>query len=372
MAPFVGGAEVAAERLALGLQGAGHEVLVALGRRGEVLERMRGAGLRCLVTPMCFTDKWRPWRFALARARLRRLLRRERPGVVHGNDLPTHQVLSGAARGLGIPVVCHHRFPFQGPAIDWFNKYGADRHLFVSRALMDQMCGESARLAASDRSVVYDGLPLPPRPTEEDRAAARRRLGLPAGKVLVLFAGQVIERKGVEDLIRAWAALGPDVAARAELLIVGDDLQGGGAYRVAMQGLAGRLGCPARFVGFRRDVADWLVAADVAAVPSHVEPLGNATLEAMAQGRPVVGGRVGGIPEMVVPGETGLLVPPRSPGDLAAALRRLIGDAALRARLGERGRARCEERFGLQGHVRAVVREYGQVLEREARRVPGW
>jgi glycosyltransferase involved in cell wall biosynthesis len=370
MAPFVGGAEIAAERLALGLREAGHEVVLILGRRGAVMERMERAGLRCRHTPMHLTDKWRWWRWAAARARLRALLRRERPDVVHGNDLPTHQVLSGAARGLGIPVVCHHRFPFGGAAIDWLNKYGADRHLFVSRALMGQMGAQSPRLAAAAGAVVYDGLELPARPTDGDRQAARRRLGLPAGKVLVLFAGQVIERKGVEDLVRAWAALGPDVAARAELLIVGDDLQGGGAYRAAMQGLAERLGCPARFVGFRGDVADWLVAADVAAVPSHVEPLGNATLEAMAQARPVVGSRVGGIPEMVVPEETGLLVPPGSPGDLAAALRRLIEDAALRTRLGEQGRARCEQRFSLQEHVRAVVREYGQVLEQVAHRAP--
>lgn len=364
MAPFVGGAEVAAERLAVGLRDAGHEVALILGRRGAVLERMERAGLRCLVTPMCFTDKWRPWRFARERARLRRLLRRERPNVVHNNDLPTHQILSGAARGLGLPVVCHHRFPFDGAAIDWFDKYGADRHLFVSRALMEEMCAGSPRLAAAGRSVVYDGLPLPPRPSDEDRLRARLDLDLPAGKVLVLFAGQVIERKGVEDLIRAWAALEPGVAARAELLIVGDDLQGGGAYRAAMQELAGRLGCPARFVGFRQDVGQWLVAADVAAVPSHVEPLGNATLEAMACARPVVGGRVGGIPEMVVAEETGLLVPPHEPRVLAAALGRLIEDPALRARLGAQGRARCEERFSLPAHVRSVVREYGRVLRK--------
>ena len=81
-----------------------------------------------------------------------------------------------------------------------------------------------------------------------------------------------------------------------------------------MQGLAAVLGCPARFVGFRKDVPDWLTAADLAVVPSHVEPLGNATLEAMACGLPVVGSEVGGIPEMVVHEETGLLVPPRDAG----------------------------------------------------------
>ncbi len=362
MAPFLGGAEVAAERLAVGLREAGHDVLVVLGNDGPVLERMRAAGLRCVYSPMFFTDKWHWVRYFRARARLRRLLRHERPDVVHSNDLPTHQIVSHAARGLGVPRVCHHRFPFDGPAADWMNKYGAEHHVFVSRALMDELCGRSERLRAASRSVLYDGLPLPPAPTPADRSAARARLGLPADRVIVTIAGQVIERKGVADLLRAWMLLRPEDRAASDLLVVGDDLQNGGQYRVAMERLAGELACPARFVGFQKNVADWLLASDVAVVPSHVEPLGNATLEAMSYALPVLGCAVGGIPEMVVPGETGLLVPPRSPADLAAALSRLIGDADLRRRLGAGGRRRCEEVFSLQAHVRAALAEYDRVL----------
>ena len=71
LAPFVGGAEVAAERLALGLLAAGHDVLVVLGTRGPVLERMERSGLRCVHSPMCLTDKWHWWRYMKARNRLR-------------------------------------------------------------------------------------------------------------------------------------------------------------------------------------------------------------------------------------------------------------------------------------------------------------
>jgi glycosyltransferase involved in cell wall biosynthesis len=166
----------------------------------------------------------------------------------------------------------------------------------------------------------------------------------------------------VADLLHCWARLGAAVRDRAELVLVGDDIAGRGEYRRAMEALAGRLGCPGRFVGFRKDVADWLLASDVAVVPSHAEPLGNATLEAMSYALPVLGCRVGGIPEMVVHEETGLLVPPRSPDDLAAALARLIGDAPLRRRLGRQGRGRCQKVFSLEAHVRAALHEYGQVL----------
>jgi glycosyltransferase involved in cell wall biosynthesis len=362
MAPFVGGAEVAAERLAVGLLGAGHDVLVVLGTRGPVQERMERAGLRCVHCPMYLTDKWHWLRYVRARNRLRRVLGRHRPDVIHNNDLPTHQIVSDAARGLGVPRICHHRFPYGGPAIDWLNKFGAERHLFVSRALMDELCRESGRLSDSPRAVVHDGLPLPPLPDGETRQRARARLGLPADRVVAAFTGQVIERKGVAELIRAWMLLPGDRRAAAELLIVGDDLQGRGAYSTTVQHLAAELGCPARFVGFQKDVGAWLAASDIAVVPSHVEPLGNATLEAMSYGLPVVGSAVGGIPEMIVHERTGLLVPPRSPGPLAGALARLIDDEATRRQYGVQGRRRCEERFSLQAHVRGVLDEYERVL----------
>jgi glycosyltransferase involved in cell wall biosynthesis len=362
MAPFLGGAEVALERMAAGLRDLGHDLLLLLGRTGELHERAVRAGLRCSVAPMCYTDKWHLLRYWRARRGLRHTLRRERPDVLLSNDLPTHQILSDAARGLGFPRLCYHRFPFAGPALDWLNKFGAERHLFVSRALMEENCGQSARLRAAPRAVVYDGLPLPPEPTADDRSAARARLDLPADRVVVTIAGQVIERKGIADLIRAWALLPIGQRAAAELVVVGDDLAGRGAYRREMEALAAAVGCPARFVGFQKEVGPWLVASDIAAVPSHVEPLGNATLEAMAHALPVIGGDVGGIPEMVEDGQTGLLVPPKSPDRLTGALARLIGDADLRRRFGAAGRRRCAEVFSLPAHARAVIRECRHAL----------
>lgn len=361
-APFLAGAEIAAERLAVGLQQAGHEVFVVLGHNGTLMDRMRAAGLRCLHLPIYFTDKWRWLRYRKARNALHHLLKQEQPDIVHSNDLPTHQMVSDALRGTGIPEVCHHRWIFGEQAIDWLNKYGAASHLFVSRFLMEELSGHSPRLRASSRSVVYDGLPLPPPPSDTERQRARRELGLPANRVVVTFAGQIIERKGVADLLRAWPLLDPTLRHQAELFIIGDDLEGKGSYRIAMEKLSADLGGNPRFVGFQKNVGEWLLASDVAVVPSHAEPLGNATLEAMSYALPVLGSAVGGIPEMVVHEQTGLLVPPRSPADLAAALSRLLVDAELRRRLGQQGRRRCEEIFSLDAHVDSVLKEYDVVL----------
>jgi glycosyltransferase involved in cell wall biosynthesis len=282
-------------------------------------------------------------------------------------------MVSDAARRIGLPRVCHHRWIFEGAAIDWLNKFGAERHVFVSRALMGQLCEASERLAESPCEAVHDGLPLPQEgdvesrmSNVESREAAKRELGLDPAKQLVLFAGQIIERKGVAEVLRAWAELrGSDRGARgcgfgdeAELVIVGDDLEGKGAYRAKMEALAAELACGARFAGFQKNVPVWLTAADIVLVPSHAEPLGNATLEAMAYARPVIGTRVGGIPEIVLDGKTGLLVPPRDHASLAGAIERLLVDADLRERLGAAGRRRCERLFSIEAHVRAMVRQY--------------
>lgn len=361
-APFIGGAEIAAERSALGLLRAGHDVFMLLGRRGAVGERFEKAGLRCLYAPMRFTDRWRFWRFVLDRARLRSILKAEKPDILHANDLPTHQVVAGAARGLPVARLCHHRQVFNGRSIAWFDKFGAHHHVFVSRALMAELCAASPPLARSSCSVLYDGLELPALPTATEKKSARRRLGLSLDRCQVLFAGQIIVRKGVADLLEAWAKLPAHLRSKADLLIVGEDLENQGAYRAEMEALAASLGVPARFCGFQKNVAEWLMASDVAVVPSHVEPLGNATLEAMSYGLPVVGGDVGGIPEMIVHEKTGLLAPPKNPDRLADALSSLLADPDLRAGLGAAGRARCEQVFSLNAHTDALLREYARTI----------
>jgi glycosyltransferase involved in cell wall biosynthesis len=362
-APFVGGAEVALERLALGLRDAGHDVLIVLGTRATVMKRIEREGLRCLYSPIRTTDKWHWWRYVTARRMLRGVLRRERPHLVHSNDLPTHQMVSDAARGLRIPRVCHHRSTFGGVAIDWFGKYGAERQIFVSRALMEELCARSVRLSHSCRTVVHDGVPLPERSGPDGRREARRRLGLPDDRLIVTFAGQVVQSKGVADLMHAWTRLEPRCRQRAELLVVGDDLQAGGRYRLEMQDLAKALDCGARFVGFQERVGEWLRASDLAVVPSQVDSLSLAVLEAMAHGLPVIGSAVGGIPELIVHERTGLVVPPESPQELAAALTRCLSDEGLRQRLGAEGRLRCEARFSLAAHIDRIVDEYRRTLD---------
>ncbi len=187
--------------------------------------------------------------------------------------------------------------------------------------------------------VVPSGIDLAPFDEPADRRAIRERLVVAQEDVLAFQAAALAPHKSQTDLLRA-AALARGEAPRLRVWIAGE-----GPLRRALEEehRALGLGTVVRFLGFRDDVNDLLRAADLFVVSSYLEGMGTATLDAMAAGLPVVATRVGGIPEIVEDGVSGILVPPRDPGALAAAMVRLSNDADLRARLGEAGRVRVRE-----------------------------
>lgn len=194
-------------------------------------------------------------------------------------------------------------------------------------------------------------------------AEARARLGLPAdGRVYLGGVGRLHEHKGFEFLIRALALLAAEVP---NVQVV---LAGSGPLDDSLARLAQRLGVAERvhFLGQCADVRGVLEALDVFLLPSLCEALPYALLEAMAVGLPAVSTRVGGVPEVVVPGETGFLVPPRDAGAIAAALRPLLDAPELRQRLGGAARERVVRHFQERDMVRRTLQVYRTVLGRPA------
>ena len=362
LAPFLAGAEVAMERLALGLKKLGCNVICVLGSRNEVGERFSKSGIRWRYLPMPFTSIWNVPYYFYALWRFRYFLKKEKFDIIHANDLPSFQFISYAAKPFGIPRICHHRYIFDGEAIKWFLKFGVEYHIFVSNALRKDLEKNYPLLKSHSGEVVYDGLSMPELPDEYNRLQIRKSLKLPVDKVIVLFAGQIVPRKGVQDLIRAWDKLSDRIKERAYLVIIGDDLAEKGAYLQEMKKLAKELDVSVDFRGFQKNVDQWLDAADIVTVPSHTEPLGNATLEAMAHGKPVIGTDVGGIPEMVIDGKTGLLVPPQDPNALAKALSLLIQDKGKVKNMGEAARKRCEQVFSLEIHAKNILQLYQKMF----------
>jgi len=171
-----------------------------------------------------------------------------------------------------------------------------------------------------------------------DRDALRRRLGVREGEQLVGFVGRLVAEKGIPELV---AALAHRPGWR--LLLVGPDERG--VKRDALDPAALTAAPNVAWLGLQADLPPLYAAMDVLALPSHREGLPRTLLEAQAMARPIVATRVRGCREAVVPGETGLLVPPRSPRELRAALDALCADPPRSRRFGAAGRGRALRHF---------------------------
>jgi glycosyltransferase involved in cell wall biosynthesis len=218
------------------------------------------------------------------------------------------------------------------------------------------------KIGVSPRRMVTVPNGVRPRASSPGRAAARRALGLEAGQPVVMTVGRLTVMKGQRHLIDATALLlrrFPDLA----VVVIGE-----GHLHAALVEQAELLGVShaVRLVGHRADARDLLDAADVFATPSRHEGMPLAVLEAMDAGLPVVGTRVIGTSEAVADGVTGRLVPPGRPAAMAEAIEELLGDAALRRRMGAAGRRRHAELFTASRMARGTAAVYDEVLARAA------
>jgi glycosyltransferase involved in cell wall biosynthesis len=235
-----------------------------------------------------------------------------------------------------------------------------DRLIVPSDSILAKVRAEGRGEAAY--SVIPNGVDLSRFAVPAPRCALRRETGVPGSAVLVGVVARLEPEKGHSHLIAAW----PDVVAAAPdawLAIVGE-----GSSCASLRAQAAALPAPARdriiFTGRREDVSALTADLDIAVLPSLREAQGISILEAMARRVPVVASAVGGIPEVVADGVSGLLIPPADPAALAAALSRLAASPALRARMGEAGYRIVAERFSMEAHVRQVEALYDEELAR--------
>jgi glycosyltransferase involved in cell wall biosynthesis len=187
----------------------------------------------------------------------------------------------------------------------------------------------------------------------------RRGLGLPSGVPVVGSVGRFVLYKGYAYLLEA-ARLVRQKIPEARWVLVGD-----GELRGEMEAQCRRLDLEGTvyFAGWQERVAEHLALFDLFVLPSLGEHFGRVLLEAMAMAKAVVATDAGGVPEIVLHGQTGLLVPPADPEAMAAAVITLIQDRSLASRLGAAGRRRVESEFSLDRHVEAVEAVYASLLD---------
>jgi len=247
--------------------------------------------------------------------------------------------------------------PSFGPRINRTYLQGTHHLIANSHAVARSLTACCPNLATRV-SIIYYGIDLarfkPAVADSPEVKALRHELGLPKGDPVVGFIGRLVPQKGLPYLLRAAEILQTHYP-NLRFVIVGDGPLGTELKTsVALFG-----GSRCLFLGERSDVPNLLTLFDVLAVPSEWEAFGIVNLEAMATAKPVVAFDIDGIPEAIVDGETGLLVPHRDSRALASAITQLLDDPPLRHRMGAAGRQRVEQRFD----VRCMVRKFESIYE---------
>lgn len=296
--------------------------------------------------------------------RLYRLIRMVRPDLVH-----THASLAGrlAARLSGVRALVYTKHGLASSEEAFVQVRGRRRlaNALASRLLSDRIIAisraverELAAQGADPRriTVVYNGVDLDGPAT----GVSVRPAGIPEGDPLVGMVGRLSPEKGYRYFLEAAALVRPRKPGARFVIVGGGPERGEIADKVRELGLDGVL----LMTGFRADVGEIMGALDVLVLASTAEGLGLVILEAMAAGKPVVATRVGGIPEAVEDGVTGLLVPPGDPGAMAGAILALAADRARAAEMGRAGRKRVEEKFSGRAMAEETARIYREVLGR--------
>jgi len=368
-----GGAPSIVLDLLRGLEGHGLTHTLATGLAGDSAQDLLGtpamAGLRVRTVPALARDI-RPLADLRALLGLARLLRREEPDLLHLHTSKAGFLGRLASRFVGKRPVIYspHGTILNGyfsPRVTrLFARLDAWAARFTDRIVCYTSLEAAEYLAAGigrrgQYAVIPNGLEVEAYARQAALPAqTRAALGLPPGSRAVLCGARLVPVKGQTYLLQAW----PSVLkreARALLLLAGD---GPEEHRLRTQVAALGLAGSVRFLGFREDIASLLACAELLVLPSLNEGFGMVLLEAMAMGSPVVASAVGGVPEVVLDGRTGLLVPPADPEALAAAILRLLGDPGFARQMGETGRERARKSFSREAFLQAHRDLYENLL----------
>lgn len=291
------------------------------------------------------------------------LLRSGEVDLIHAHNGRTgfSAAMATAHTGVGTSVVTQHfiepgrvRQSFLKRAVGrlahrWANSR-ITRFIAISEAVREAMIARGDA-PAGKISFVANGISAP---DASPTPRVREEFSIPANAPLIVCVARLEREKDLPTLVVAMQKV-VHTAPAARCLIVGE-----GAEKSALRAqiAAANLQSAVTLTGFRSDSIAIIQAADVVVLPSPAEPFGLVILEAMALGKPVVAMAAGGPREIVVDGETGRLVAPARPEELAAAILPLLGDPATRLRMGSCGRARFAERFTARDMARATLGVY--------------
>jgi glycosyltransferase involved in cell wall biosynthesis len=345
-----------------------------LGPEGSLSERAQNGGLDLRIVPE-MRRNIEPWRDWQSYRSLVRLLGEIRPQIVHTHSSKAGIIGRAAAYKLGIPAVhtIHGAsfYSYQNLLANWtfirLERWAArrcSRLISVCDAMTEQYV--AAGVAPREKFItVYSGMEVepflaPPRPRDE----VRRELGFAPDDIVVGKIARLFHLKGHDDVIDA-ARIALQREPRLRFLFVGDGLLRAELdAKIAAAGLTGKF----VFTGLvpPERVPELIGAMDIVVHASLREGLARVLPQGLISGKPVISYDIDGAREVVIPGETGFLLPPRAIDAMADAMVALAADPALRERLGSTGRARFTEQFRHQNMTRRLREIYAEEIARAA------
>ena len=329
--------------------------VITLTGGGKIAKWLEEEGI-----PVTSLDIKRVWDLA-GLIRLRGLLKSLRPHILHTFLFHANILGRVAAAGLGAHAVissvrvADRRFKWH-LALDWLSSPLMDLEVCVSEGVR-RFTETRAKIPRRKLTVIPNGVDLAE--FEEKGERIRKNLRLPPDVPLIVTIGRLERQKGISFFLQAAREVLQEFP-QARFLIVGK-----GPDEGKLISLARNLGIKkaVRFLGFRNDVPEVLAAADMFVLASLWEGMPNVVLEAMASGKPVVGTQVEGTEELVIPGETGLLVPPADAKALARNICRLIQESGLARRMGQAARKQVKEHYTVQTMVERYAQLYRDILK---------
>lgn len=338
----------------LGLRALGHRVVLVAHPSGELRRRAQEGGEVIALAPSAEMDFATAWK-------LSRIIRQLQPDVLHAHD-PHAVAVAATALSLGAPdprpvLVASRRVDFhlRGNSFSRWKYRQVDLFIAASEAVRAMLMADGI---PADRTItVHEGIDVE-RVVATVPANVRAAFWLPTHAPVAGNIAALVPHKGHRYLIDAMPRVLTAIPD-ARLVIVGDgELRAALTHQIKERQLAGSV----ILAGFRTDVLALLRGFDLFVMSSVTEGLGTSVLDAMAASRAVVATTAGGLPEVVVDGQTGLLVPPRDAAALADAIVRLLGDEAERKRMGLAGLTRVREHFTADRMVQQTAAVYQRLL----------
>ena len=302
--------------------------------------------------------------FAQARIHARYLREHEIDLVNLNNSMTRNHAWMLAARQVGIACITHEMGINRSYSLisRYFGKR-LDRIISLSHAICTAMRNNGG-IDFPNIQVIHCGIDLTRYQIKETPAQLRQKHGIPEGVPVIGVVGNIREWKGQETLVRATAIL-KQKYPEIRCVLVGECGKADQEYGERIDRIARELGVAGNMVlaGFQRNAIDYMELMDVVTHTSiHPEPFGIVTLEAMSRSKPLVSTTIGGPAEVVVDGESGLLVDPGKPADLAGAIDRFLGDPEYARLTGQRGYERMATHFSMQQSIEKTMAVYAEVL----------